>query len=59
MAEYVCWGEHAEDLTDLVRQKYREGGPDFGLLPRGRHKWAVVVVCSEKHKNVFEGEREP
>lgn len=59
MPSYLCWGEHVEDLTTLVRQRYEEGVIAFELLPDGGQEWTVVVECSQKHRNVFSGTEPP
>lgn len=57
---FLCFADHHEDLTEEVRRQLQEG-PAVAVRSFGRKakKWAVIVYCSEKHKNVFEGEGQP
>lgn len=60
MAEYQCWGEDHEDLTDRVKQAVaalpKNGIITYGVRWTGseeRPPRQVVVVCAKGHENVF------
>lgn len=63
MMRYRCWGEHAEDLTDKVKQAISELPDDdetivYGLMkavgdsPKGSPR-KIMVTCGKGHENVF------
>jgi hypothetical protein len=58
--QFLCHAEHREDLTGEVRRQLKDRAGiavrSFGRKPK---KWAVIVYCTDNHKNIFEGEGEP
>jgi hypothetical protein len=57
--QYACWGAHAEDLTDRVREELKTPGEltfYYRARPGGRLEAPrqVFVTCSEGHVNRFD-----
>ncbi len=60
MAEYQCWGDDHEDLTERVEQAIAalpsKGVITYGITWTGSDKRPprqVMVVCAKGHENVF------
>ena len=57
--KYLCWAEHAEDLTEMVKRERDEPGELTlrYLRPRDAEEAApkkIIVECSQGHMNTFE-----
>jgi len=62
MARYLC-GQCAEDLTAARKGASVEDAPVVEMrspyaVIRHRQRWKVLVVCTNGHRNIFEGGHE-
>lgn len=64
MADYKCYADDGEDLTEKVREKVRNLGGQIVVAIRSSAKrrekpWEIIVECSHGHRNKFSGKGQP